>query len=99
MKYLIPVGLAGFAVLDLLQMWFRRFDVDYQEGNLLPTRWIAWGTCRALSRRHAQDYRYFYVKLPFISQWKFDPCRFEDGWHSPMFFQFAGRSGWTWYRA
>lgn len=92
------MGIAFFAVLDLLQMWFRSFDIDYWEGASPPDRLIAWGTCRSLSRL-APDFRYLFVRFPLISQWRSDACRDELAWHSPVIVRFAGRWNVYWYRA
>jgi hypothetical protein len=89
----MPWAILSATVLDLLSMLYRRFDIDYWEGEEVPRRWIAWGTCRAGSpeRPHPHiDFRYFVLRLPSY-QWGVD-WRYDNRscWHQLTLFRFAG---------
>jgi hypothetical protein len=94
----IAIAIAAATVFDALYMLFRRFDVDYWEGEEFPQRWIAWGTCRG-GRPDYQcsqyNFRYFVLRLPSY-QWVDDICYDRQAWGQLTLLRFAGkwRSGY-----
>ena len=71
----LSLGIVLATISELLGMLYRHFDIDYEEGGIFPDRWILWGTCRALDRHYAEDFRYFHLWLPswqWIEDWSRD---------------------------
>lgn len=92
MKY-FPLAILLATALDVLQMLYRSFDIDYWQGMELPNRWIAWGTCRGglPHRPNPQyDFRYFVLRLPSY-QWVCDYCYDRQAWGQLTLLRFAGK--------
>lgn len=88
-------AITGFgALLHCIGNWYYSRDKAVQEGECLPKNWIGWGTIRALSRNPADDFRYFYVRLPLLF-WErsneFWNDGYREGFHRPVYMRFAGR--------
>lgn len=94
-QWLIPVLVAYAALTQVVQDWYYSLDLDYAEGCELPhRRWVCWGTCRALNRAYAADFRYFYFRLPFLHwerSYAYDRDGFREGWHQHAFLRFNGK--------
>jgi hypothetical protein len=58
-------AVAFISATQIVSDAYRYFDEDYGEGDLVPDKWISWGTCRPLSRLSEHTFRYFHMKLPF----------------------------------
>lgn len=89
----VSIAILAATVLDGIYMLFRRFDIDYAEGMMVPDRWIAWGTCQAYDSKH--DFRYFKLELPSY-QWVSD-YRGRECWGKLTLFRFAGSWQWSGY--
>lgn len=99
MKY-VPLAILLATCLDMLQMLYRRFDVDYERGCEPPERLVAWGTCRSgYSGSTEFDFRYFLLRLPSY-QWVYQLHSDSMGWGQLTLLRFAGkwRAGY-WARA
>lgn len=91
---MVPILIASLTVIDALERWYRSFDIDVQEGSLLPCRFIAWGTVRSLNKKYAEDRRYFMIRIPGI-YWEMNPYQDACSWHYHALFWFEGCS-WGW---
>lgn len=87
----VPISIGAMTMVDWLARLYRRYDIDQEEGDLLPPRWIAWGTIRCRNPNYSNhDFRYFIVRLPSY-EW-------TQSWHSDQWVQRAlmwfEPSGW-----
>jgi hypothetical protein len=64
MKFM-ALSTAFVALVQMIGDLYRRFDIDYIEGDAHPRREISWGTCRSLEKSGRYDFRYFLLRLPF----------------------------------
>lgn len=87
MRYIASMAILVAACFDLLSMWLRSFDVDFEEGEYPPDRWISWGTVRMYS--DCQSLRYFFVKLP---SWDWQQYQGRDWrWHQRVLSKYGDR--------
>lgn len=88
----VPAFISGCALLQWMSEWYLARDVDYEEGTLAPKGWLQWGTCRSLNRKGANDFRYFYLRLPFLYWWERSCAAggdgYREGWHQLVVMKF-----------
>lgn len=87
----VPISIGAMTAFDWLVRLYRQYDIDQEEGDWAPPRWIAWGTIRSSSRNSNHDFRYFLVRLPSYD-WTHNWYNDRDQWvqRALMWFELSG---------
>lgn len=95
---LLALSTVFVAMVGLFGDLYRRFDVDYMEGDCLPRRWVSWGSCIPMSGIPEHTFRYLHIFLPFSKLAPDYNSDRGDVWHQLVVRMFAGKWKYHWVR-